>query len=182
MLVTVPMLRAGGVWRVAALVAAAAVLVLVVASVVAFAVVPQFVRSSVVEPAPSAASASPASTEAPASSPPATVPPAPLSGQLRRLDPVHYGSGRVTVVETGQQRYLRFEDVDIAGAPNMFVYLSDRDDGQPGRYTDLGPLRATSGSFNYDLPTDLDLPSVRSVVVWCRAFSVTVTYAPLTRA
>jgi len=85
-------------------------------------------------------------------------------------------------VESGGSRHLRFQEVDIAGAPNMFVYLSDRDDGQPGRYTDLGPLRATSGTFNYELPADLDLSSVRSVVVWCRAFSVTVTYAPVARA
>jgi hypothetical protein len=74
---------------------------------------------------------------------------------------------------------LRFENVDIAGAPNMFVYLSDRTDGQPGRYVDLGALRATNGSFNYTLPADVDLSTARSVVVWCRAFSVTVTYAVL---
>jgi hypothetical protein len=71
--------------------------------------------------------------------------------------------------------------VAIAGAPNMFVYLSDRSDGQPGKFTDLGPLKATDGSFNYPLPDGLDLAGVHSVVVWCRAFSVTVTYAELAR-
>ena len=53
-------------------------------------------------------------------------------------------------------------------------------DGQPGHYNDLGPLKATNGSFNYTVTQDLDLSSVRAVVIWCRAFSVTVTYAPLT--
>ena len=32
---------------------------------------------------------------------------------------------------------LRFENVDIAGAPNMYVYLSDRIDGQPDALVDL---------------------------------------------
>jgi hypothetical protein len=102
-------------------------------------------------------------------------------GTLRRIDPVHYGSGRVEVRKVGEERFLRFENVEIAGAPNMFVYLSDRTDGQPGRYTDLGPLKATNGSFNYPLRDAVDLRSVGSVVVWCRAFNVTVTYAPLTK-
>jgi hypothetical protein len=98
---------------------------------------------------------------------------------LRRLSAVHYGSGVVSVLDLAGARYLRFENVAIAGAPNMYVYLSDRSDGQPGHFTDLGPLKATDGSFNYPLPDGLDLSAVHSVVVWCRAFSVTVTYAPL---
>ena len=99
-----------------------------------------------------------------------------LTGELRRVDPVHYGSGQVTI--TGRE--LRFDQVDIAGAPNMYVYLSDGTDGQPGHYIDLGPLKATNGSFNYAIPAEADLGPVRSVVVWCRAFSVTVTFATLT--
>ena len=69
--------------------------------------------------------------------------------------------------------------MDVAGAPNMVVYLSDRTDGQPGHFTDLGPLKATTGSFNYSIPASVDLASVHSVVVWCRAFTVTVTFADL---
>jgi hypothetical protein len=92
---------------------------------------------------------------------------------------VHYGSGRVTISGDAGSRTLRFDSVDIAGAPNMFVYLSDASDGRPGNFTDLGPLKATNGSFNYQVPAAVDLDAVHSVVVWCRAFSVTVTYAPL---
>jgi hypothetical protein len=74
---------------------------------------------------------------------------------------------------------LRFENVDIAGAPNMYVYLSNRIDGQPGKFIDLGPLKATNGSFNYMVPAGVPHDSAQSVVVWCRAFSVTVTFAVL---
>ena len=83
------------------------------------------------------------------------------------------------VIHGAGAEYLRFDAVSIAGAPNMFVYLSDRADGQPGNFVDLGPLKATDGSFNYQLPAGTDLAPVRSLVVWCRAFSVTVTYAVL---
>jgi hypothetical protein len=150
---------------------------------VAFVIVPIFARSTLHEAAPMA-SASPAPA-APTSGSPAGTPAPPssqvlLTGGLRRLDAVHYGSGTVTAVRIGEQRFLRFESVEIAGAPNMFVYLSMNSDGQPGSYSDLGALKATNGSFNYEIPTGLDLSRVRSMVVWCRAFSVTVTWAPLT--
>ena len=141
--------------------------------VVAFGIVPLFVRHTVVEP--------PLTVEPPAvaSTNHDEVAPLVLTGMLRRVDSVHYGSGTVTLTASTAARVLRFENVDIAGAPNMFVYLSDRADGQPGKFTDLGPLKATNGSFNYMVPADLDLSNVRSVVVWCRAFTVTVTWAPI---
>jgi hypothetical protein len=145
--------------------------------VVAFGIVPLFVKSTLVEPPPPTATPAPQPSGATSTSTPA--PARSLSGELRRIDPVHYGSGRVTISGDADSRTLRFEGVDIAGAPNMFVYLSDASDGQPGRFTDLGPLKATNGSFNYVVPASVDLDAVHSVVVWCRAFSVTVTYAPL---
>jgi hypothetical protein len=157
-------------WRHAALAVGAIATLLAAVPVVAFGIVPLFVKSTLDEPPPAAQPTAPlpASSSSPAA---ASL----LSGSLRRIDAVHYGSGRV-ILAGG---FLRFEDVDIAGAPNMFVYLSDQADGHPGRYVDLGPLRATNGSFNYILPLDVNVSSVRSVVVWCRAFSVTVTYAVL---
>jgi hypothetical protein len=141
---------------------------------VAFGVVPLFVRSTLNEAPPVAV--------APSASPVVSTSPSPalvLTGQLRRIDVVHYGSGRVTISGPEGARFLRFENVDIAGAPNMYVYLSDAQDGRPGHFTNLGPLRATNGSFNYPIPATIALDNVRSVVIWCRAFSVTVTYAPL---
>lgn len=149
--------------------------------IVAFGIVPLFVRSTAHEAAPSPAIASLPVSEA---TPPPVASPTPFvvaAGMLRKVDAVHYGSGQVSLLDLAGSRYLRFEGVAIAGAPNMYVYLSDRSDGKPGTFTDLGPLRATDGSFNYPLPDGLDLAGIHSVVVWCRAFSVTVTYAELER-
>ena len=78
----------------------------------------------------------------------------------------------------GTDLVLRFENVDIAGAPDMYVYLSDRTDGEPGTSVDPGRLKATNGSFNYAVPA-ADVSRYKSVVVWCRQFSVLVTWADL---
>src|SRR5437667_279793 len=132
-------------------------------------VVPALVKSTLVEDLPATA----ASSVAP---PVETV----RRGELMRINAADYGSGLVRIVKIGPDRFLRFDDVDIAGAPDMYVYLSDRSDGQPGTFVDLGKLKATNGSFNYPVSASVDISTVRSVVVWCRQFSVTVTYALLT--
>jgi hypothetical protein len=102
-------------------------------------------------------------------------------GELQRVDALHHGTGGVILLRVGIQRFLRFEDVAITNAPDVHVYLS-RETG--GRWTEatsvyLGPLKATNGSFNYEIPAGTDLAPIRSVVVWCRAFSVLVTWADL---
>jgi hypothetical protein len=147
--------------------------------VVTYVIVPQFVKRTLVEDLP-VATAPPPVTSAPAQDASAapTVEPL-LEGHLVRISVVDYGSGTVRVVRVGSERFVRFEEVDIAGAPDMYVYLSDRSDGKPGTFVDLGKLKATNGSFNYAIPADVDLAPVRSVVVWCRRFTVTVTYAVL---
>lgn len=140
---------------------------------VAFVIVPQFVRSTLVEELPVAQVGSSGASAAAAAS--VTL----VSGELVRISAADYGTGTVRIVRIGDARVLRFDNVDIAGAPDVYVYLSDRTDGMPGRFVDLGRLRATNGSFNYSIPDGTDLGTVRSVVLWCRQFSVTVTYATL---
>lgn len=172
--IKVPRLVIAGVVGLVALAAAVPIL--------AFGIVPLFVRSTTHEAPPSATVSASPIAEAAAATVASPTPQVVAAGTLRKVDPVHYGSGRVSILDLAGARYLRFEGVAIAGAPNMFVYLSDRTDGQPGSFTDLGPLKATDGSFNYPLPDGLDLAAIHSVVVWCKAFSVTVTYAELARA
>jgi hypothetical protein len=153
----------------------------------AYVIVPQFVRSKVVEKAPGAPPASVNATPAgagqgTASSPPVDTSKAVAAGDLKRINPVDFGTGKVLVLQVGSARFLRFENVEIAAAPAQHVYLSDHTDGSPGTFTDLGPLKATSGSFNYEIPAGVDLASVKSVVSWCLQFKTTVTYAILQAA
>ena len=146
---------------------------------------PLFIRTTVNEafptPGPSAVAASAASPGATAATPSAATPTTLASGALGHVDALHNGTGTVLLVRTGEGVTLRFENVAITNAPDVHVYLS-RDTG--GKWSEatsvyLGPLRATNGSFNYTVPPATDLSLARSVVVWCRQFSVLVTWGDL---
>jgi hypothetical protein len=102
-------------------------------------------------------------------------------GDLQRVDALHSGAGQVLLIRAGDQRVLRFENVAITNAPDVHVYLSRETGGKWSESTSLylGALKATDGSFNYDLPAGADIAPFKSVVVWCRAFAVLVTWADL---
>jgi len=160
--------------------ASAFVVSLLAIPVLAFAIVPHFARSTLHEAQPPVL-ALPVIDPVAAAEPAPPTPEVVASGGFRRLDPVHFGTGTVSIVRTGSAAVVRFQEVEINAAPRMYVYLSERSDGSPGRFIDLGPLKATSGSFSYELADSVDLGTIHSVVLWCRPFGVTVTYAVLNR-
>jgi hypothetical protein len=103
------------------------------------------------------------------------------SGELGYVDAIHNGKGPVQIVEVGGQHFVRFEEVMLTNAPDVHVYLSRETGGKWDEATSLylGALKATNGSFNYELPATVDVASYQSVVVWCRAFRVLITWADL---
>jgi hypothetical protein len=132
-------------------------------------------RATATAAPPTAAAATTAPTAAPAG-------PKVLSmGQLQRVDDLHRGTGPVSLIELDGKTYLRFDDVAIQNGPDLHVYLAR---GMGGAYDGsrdlyLGALKATNGSFNYELPAGTPLADYKSVVVWCRAFTVLFTWADL---
>lgn len=88
-------------------------------------------------------------------------------------DPIHYGSGKVTVYRD----VLRLEeDFRVGPGPKYHVYLVPDSkvttDTAVSRtaFVDLGRLRAFKGSQNYSLPANLDIARYGSVVIWCEQF------------
>ena len=144
---------------------------------------PLFIRTYTNETFPAA----PAATAAPASTSGATNAPAAAArvlahGELSYVDTVHNRKGPVRILELGGQRFVRFEDVAITNAPDIHVYPS-RESG--GKWSEpaslyLGALKATNGSFNYEVPAGMTVADYKSVVVWCRAFGVLITWADFT--
>lgn len=122
-----------------------------------------------------------ATTGSQPTSPPAAGPIVLAEGELQFVDSLHNGKGPVRILRIGDQRILRFENVTITNAPDVHVYLSRETGGKWAEATSLylGALKATNGSFNYDIPASADLSQYKSVVVWCRAFAVLVTWADL---
>lgn len=103
-----------------------------------------------------------------------------LVGEFQGADEFHFGSGRAMLVETAAGQYtLRFENFSVRNGPDLFVYLSPSADGYADGALELGGLKASDGSFNYEVPAGTDIGSFRSAVVWCRAFSVLFATAPL---
>jgi hypothetical protein len=94
------------------------------------------------------------------------------------------GEGTALLLDVGGASFVRFEDFETTNGPDLRVYLSAAPaDADPSLhdddFADLGPLTASRGAQNYEVPTDVDTSRYRSVVVWCRRFSVGFAVAPL---
>jgi hypothetical protein len=145
---------------------------------------PLFLTTTLNEDLPARATATVAPAASIAAATGAATPAAPkvlAMGQLQRVDDLHRGTGPVTLVEVDGKTFVRFENVAIQNGPDLHVYLGR---GMGGAYDGdrdlyLGTLKATNGSFNYELPAGTRVNDYRSVVVWCRAFTVLFTWADL---
>jgi hypothetical protein len=137
------------------------------------------------DPAPSVAQAAP--TAPPSSTPTSRVTAAPTpfvpatlaSGKFHGTDDFHFGRGTASIVEIAPGRFhLRLEDFSVRNGPDLYVYLST----SAGDYTDdaleLGRLKATDGSFGYELPSGTDPGRFRSAIIWCKQFSHLFAVAP----
>lgn len=178
--------------------AALAVVVLVAALPIGFYTIsPLFIRSTLVEDAPVAVadvspSAGPTATPAaPSGAPSATASPTAVatptpfapstiaSGVFAGTDDFHYGSGTASIIETAPGLYtLRLEDFSVRNGPDLFVYLSPDAAGYTDEALELGRLKATDGSFNYELPPGTDPADFASAIIWCKQFAHLFAVAP----
>lgn len=97
-------------------------------------------------------------------------------------DPLHYGSGKVSVFE---KTVFLEADFKVGPGPKYHVYLVPKEtirrsaDVKDTMFVDLGRLRAFEGSQRYPIPAGVDLRNYSSVVIWCEAFSVLISPADL---
>jgi hypothetical protein len=102
------------------------------------------------------------------------------SGQLSGADDFHFAEGTALLIETEPGVYvLRLEEFSVRNGPDLFVYLASSPDYLDDAAINLGGLRATDGSINYDVPAGIDISQFQGVVIWCRAFAVFFGSAPL---
>jgi hypothetical protein len=157
---------------------------------------PIWIRTSLVEagptaapspassPAPSVASAVPTAppTASPAPATPVPTPFAPVtlaSGEFEGTDEFHFGSGTASIIEVEPGRYhLRLEDFSVRNGPDLYVYLSSAADDYADDAFEVGLLKATDGSFGYDLPAGFDPSPFKSAIIWCKQFSHLFAVAP----
>jgi hypothetical protein len=181
--------------------AVAAVLLAVLAPAGWYLGSPLFIRAELVEPTAAALVASPgpsrlepstgsqvgspsgsmAASMAPPSAPPGPTPsPVVHAGTFVGADDFHFGHGQATlVVAPDGSATLRFDGFSVRNGPDLYVYLSPDPKGYADGAIELGRLRATDGSFNTPIPAGTDVRPVRSVVIWCKQFSVQFAVAAL---
>jgi hypothetical protein len=104
--------------------------------------------------------------------------PVELSGQFQDGDSLHKGSGAAEVVVVDGVPVVRFVDFEVTAGPDLFVYLSPNTAGNDlGEFASLGRLKSNSGDQFYVLPDNYR--DYQTIVIWCRAFSVTFATAEL---
>lgn len=99
-------------------------------------------------------------------------------GVIARADMVaraHEVEGQALLVKSGDEYFLRFENLETINGPDLRIYLSS--DLSARDIVDLGPIRATKGNVNYAIPAGTDLSKYKNAMIWCRAFSVLFSYA-----
>ena len=89
----------------------------------------------------------------------------------------HHVEGKALLIENEGKKIVRFEDFDTINGPALYIYLSS--DLGDGDFVDLGPIKATKGNINYEIPEGVDTEKYNKVLIWCRPFSVLFSYAEL---
>lgn len=110
--------------------------------------------------------------------PPAAEPVVLASGSF--VDGEHTTTGTATIFQLPDgSRVLRLENFSTSDGPDVDVALSDQAAGgddwgkyDDSRYIGLGDLKGTDGNQNYEIPADVDLTGLTSVVIWCDRFNV----------
>jgi hypothetical protein len=85
----------------------------------------------------------------------------------------HATSGKATVIRLSKGgTVLTLTEFATSPGPDLRVYLVSGSTDELGDVADLGGLKGNKGDQQYDVPATLDVRSHRTVVIWCRAFSV----------
>jgi hypothetical protein len=105
--------------------------------------------------------------------------PAAFQGAFRSL--AHETTGTARVVEQDGVRTLTLTGFRTDPGPDLFVYVVPGavDGGAVDGGVQLAALKGNVGNQQYVLPDDVDLAEGGTVVVWCRAFSVSFGAATL---
>jgi hypothetical protein len=85
----------------------------------------------------------------------------------------HETTGKATLIRLAQGgRVLTLADFETSPGPDLRVYLVSGTADDLGKVVDLGGLKGNKGDQQYEVPGWVELASHRTVVIWCRAFSV----------
>jgi len=102
-------------------------------------------------------------------------------GYFIRRGFIHKGSGDVYLVSRNKKESILLFDnyVKIQSGPDLYVYLSTVNH-EKGKILNLGLLKGTKGGQAYIIKKPIsELKKYKSVVIYCKQFTVLFTYATL---
>ncbi len=135
-----------------------------------------------VTPVPTSGS-TPGATSTPVNTGPVVL----ATGSFIDTGGVERGSGDVTIGKTSDGQYaMHLEHLDVTPGPDLHVYLSTSANPESAAQVtsggvDLGTLSSVQGAVNVAIPASVgaNLAQYKSVVIYCKSFSVIFTVAPL---
>lgn len=107
-----------------------------------------------------------------------------LSGEFSGFEG-HSGEGTARILREDGRLVLEFDGFRTDRGPQLEVWIAEDSvtsnaEGKAASRITLGRLQgARVASQRYELPADLDLGAVGSIVIWCRAFGVLFASADL---
>jgi hypothetical protein len=107
-----------------------------------------------------------------------------LSGVFDHRAGVDTVAGNAILGKTSDGKViLRFENLNSANGPDLYVYLSKHASPTTTQQVmdgiEVGKLKATTGTSNYELAATTDITQFKSVVIYCKSFAVIFGYASL---
>ena len=103
-------------------------------------------------------------------------------------------AGMVTIHKDGEKTMLRLsEDFSTnPEAPDLYLAIGNTANPIEGKelpyplaedeYMTVAELKSAEGAQHYEIPADVDLSEANSVIIWCKQFNATMSYAPLQAA
>jgi hypothetical protein len=66
--------------------------------------------------------------------------------------------------------YVRLENFIVTNGPLLYVYVTTVDENGVVKEHEIAPLKASTGSHNYILPTNLNVQLINKVYIYCKPF------------
>jgi hypothetical protein len=106
------------------------------------------------------------------------------SGTFYKVEVRGEGTAKLFRLADGR-RFLRFEGFSTGENTDLFVWLSEATkvttsaQAVAAPHVELGNLKSTLGSQNYEIPASLPTEKIRSVVIWCQPVALAYAAAVL---
>ena len=93
-------------------------------------------------------------------------------GTLTDAGTGHKTKGNIFLLIDSLKNTLRFEEFSVINGPDVNIYLSKSNIYNEREVIDLGDLKGTDGNMNYSVPDSVNADDYKTVLVWCKEFSV----------